>query len=312
MANKVTNRDLLEKFLGDKSYQFKTHTYEDWLICEDGDIEDRGRPFLSRAEELGEDIGIWMKHLDPDDNVRYIGNFMNFRTRAFSAQEEGKIPGPEYFTDSKNWREEILDTKKFGVAEDILLKYFGNEKMKAKFEHSIDVGNCAYLIAKLAEERSGLEIDPIVVGSIGYVHDIGYTVRAEKHELETVKLLIKEGFPITNAELAMHGQGWEQFPEDTDHDLLLPKGYEGKILTLADMSMDPKDGVIAVEDRAERIKSAVRGAPDEVLPLNIKEGICNGMDNALPRFKQYRDELFELMRIDLPRLQSRFRHEYQE
>lgn len=191
---------------------------------------------------------------------------------------------------------------------ELLKKYLGSDERK--FTHSIDVGNCSYMFADVLSARQpDLGVDKDLVGFLGYTHDIGQSVTPAKHELKTIELLVKEGVPLEVAFKSMHGQLLEQFGQDPHSNLYVPVGYEGKIITVADMSVDPNDGVIAVEDRAERIKSGIAGIPK--MPQTLKDAICNGMEVALPRFQQYRDELFGLMGMDLTELQGKFTREYQ-
>lgn len=192
---------------------------------------------------------------------------------------------------------------------EILNKYLENNSRK--FTHSVDVGNCSYMFADiLSEKHPELGLDKELVGFLGYTHDIGQSITSAKHELKTIELLIREGVPIEIAIKAMHGQLLEQFAKDPHNILYLPVGYEGKILTVADMSVDPRDGIISVEDRAERIKSWVRANPK--MSDTLKDDFCNGMNAALPRFQQYRDELFELMDMSLAELQYKFKTLYRK
>jgi hypothetical protein len=191
---------------------------------------------------------------------------------------------------------------------EVLRKYLGNDEKK--FTHSTDVGNCSYMFADILNERHPkLKVDKELVGFLGYTHDIGQSITPAKHELKTIELLVKECVPLEVAFKSMHGQLLEQFGQDSHSNLYVPVGYEGKIITVADMSVDPSDGVIAVEDRAERIKAGVTGILN--MPQTLKDSICNGMDAALPRFQKYRDELFGLMGINLTELQGKFAKEYQ-
>lgn len=192
---------------------------------------------------------------------------------------------------------------------EILKRYLENNSRK--FAHSVDVGNCSYMFADiLSEKHPKLGIDKELVGFLGYTHDIGQSVTSAKHELKTVELLIKEGVPIEIAIKAMHGQLLEQFAKDSHSTFYSPVGYEGKILTVADMSVDPRDGIISVEDRAERIKNWVGVNPK--MSDTLKDDFCSGMDAALLRFQQYRDELFGLMGMSLAELQYKFKRLYRK
>jgi predicted hydrolase (HD superfamily) len=192
----------------------------------------------------------------------------------------------------------------------LLKKYLANDAKK--FCHSVDVGNCAFMFAEiLSQKHPELGIDKDIVGFLGYAHDIGQAKTQAKHEVITIQLLTEEGIPRDIARKTMHGQLYEQFGHEVeDSAIYLPSGVEGKIITVVDMSVDPKDGIISIEDRAKRIKAGIMNIPN--MPGELKERICACMDAALPRFKEYRDDLFSLMDLSLKELHDRFEREYRK
>ncbi len=189
----------------------------------------------------------------------------------------------------------------------LLEKYLINDKRK--YTHSVDVGNCTFMFADiLSQKHLEIKLNKELVGFLGFTHDIGQSITTSKHELRSIELLIKENVPIEIAMMVMHGQLLEQFKEDSCSSLYKPVGYEGKILTISDMSIDPSNGLISIEERAEKIKAGVRKIPNMLDEL--KHVICNGVDEALPRFQKYRDELFGLMEATLGELHDKFEREY--
>lgn len=195
--------------------------------------------------------------------------------------------------------------KKTGL--EILKKYFGDNPRK--MAHSLNVGNLSFIVADMMHTRHPeLEVDPDLACFLGYVHDVGQRLSLFKHELRTIELLIKEGVSLKVAFSSMHGQTLEQFGYDPYSNLYTPVGYEGKIITVADMIVDPCDGLIAMEIRAERIKKIVRSNLD--ISPDLQRGYCTGMDAALPRYQRYRDELFRLADTCFDELKIKFDKEY--
>jgi len=166
-------------------------------------------------------------------------------------------------------------------------KYLGNNPGLAKrLEHSQSVGDFACKVAeRVAERNPELGLDAKLIGFLGYVHDIGYSVSDAKHEVHSVNILKKEGVEDAVAGKAMHGQLAEQFGE-TEGNVAqyLPIGLEGMILTYSDMSVRTGEPVPMVE-RAAEIIARIKAVP--TMPEQLKQDIETNMYKALPRFERY-------------------------
>ena len=174
------------------------------------------------------------------------------------------------------------------LGSDIMKKYLGTDDLQKRLEHSEGVAEFAFKVAQQIKGNNPelTSFEPEFVGFLGYVHDIGYSVEAEKHETHTVDLLNeREGIYAKRARMAMHGQLVEQFGEiEGNVEQYMPHGIEGMILTYADMSVRT-GGPIALKDRAEEIVERVKGIPG--MPDQLKLDIETNLYKALPRFEKY-------------------------
>ena len=125
-------------------------------------------------------------------------------------------------------------------------------------------------------------LDPELLGFLGYVHNIGYAIQADKHELHTVYILVnKEGIPQAIAERTKHGHLVEKHPESQQE--YYPLGLEGIILTYVDI-MVSKEPNISFEARVSEIKSYVKTIE---LIDDKKEEFLRNFLAAVPRYKRY-------------------------
>ena len=125
-------------------------------------------------------------------------------------------------------------------------------------EHSYKTGEAAYELAKeIIAKNPEFEfiIDPEIVGFIGYVHNIGYKISQDIHELHTIYLLEnKEHIPPEIAIKTRHGQLVEQHGKDEEY---FPVGIEGIILTYIDISL--RDGeTVTMDERATEIEEHIQ------------------------------------------------------
>ena len=190
----------------------------------------------------------------------------------------------------------VFDTE---YGQELAKKYLGTDSLKTRLEHTNGVAEFAYKVAqKIKTENPELEdLDPEFVRFLGYVHDIGYSVDAGKHEVHTIDLLInQEGVPAEVAKKAMHGQLVEQFGEkEGNAKQYLPVGLDGMILTYADMSVRT-GGPIPIRDRAKEIIERIQGIPN--MPPELKKDITNNMYKALPRFERYEKIVLSLAGVN--------------
>ena len=169
----------------------------------------------------------------------------------------------------------------------MMRKYLSKDGFQRKLEHSEGVGEFAFKVSQRIKQRNpDFTFDPEFVGFLGYVHDIGYVVGPEKHELHTINILrCREQIPFEIARMAMHGQLVEQYGEkEGNPEKYLPIGLEGVILTYVDMSIKTREP-ITVRARAKAIIKGLQGVTS--IPDSLKQDIIEGMRKALPRFIQY-------------------------
>lgn len=175
----------------------------------------------------------------------------------------------------------------------LMKKYLNDERLKEKLTHSNDVGEFAFKIAKKIKARNPelINLDPELVAFLGYTHDIGFSQSYEKHEFDTIDILIKEeNVPENIAKMTAHYQMAERFGEE-----YLPIGIEGMILTYADMSIRTGKP-IAIEKRADDIRERMKTY--DSLPNNTKNEIIDSMDKAMPRFEKYEKIILALAGIE--------------
>lgn len=181
----------------------------------------------------------------------------------------------------------LLDGKK------ILIDTFSSTEYEYKIDHSIAVGEFCFIIAsEIMELHPEFGINPDVCRFLGYVHDIGYSVRAEDHELETINLL-KTKYLVDEiiAVKAMHGHLAEKYAIDGEiNKKYLPVGLEGIILTYSDISIDPQGEDISIEGRISDILKRIKDSD-----LEKKNEIEFYLMNAYPRFKRYESIINNLL-----------------
>lgn len=168
----------------------------------------------------------------------------------------------------------------------ILFRYLGDVECRARYDHSIGVGDFASAVAdRIKRRHPELVLEPEFIRFLGYAHDIGYKVADAKHEVHTVELLKHEGLPLSIARMAMHGQLVEQFgSKEGNVEQYLPVGLEGMILTFSDMSVRT-GGIIPMEERAAEIVARIVANP--AMPAELKQDIIANLHAALPRFRRY-------------------------
>ena len=174
-------------------------------------------------------------------------------------------------------------------------KYLGTPELLKRKQHSQGVGEFAFKVAtRIRDQNPELSLDPETVGFLGYVHDIGYSIAAEKHEVHTVDLLLREGVPPRLASRTMHGQLMEQFgPKEGNITKYLPRGLHGMIVTYSDMSVRLGDPVTLRERAAEIIERMNESS----LPEHTKREIEENMYKALPRFERYERIILNLANV---------------
>ena len=170
----------------------------------------------------------------------------------------------------------------------IMRKYLGTDDLQKRLEHSEGVAELAIKVAQRIKDNNPelTTFNPEFVGFLGYVHDIGYSVEAGKHEVHTIDILTdQESVPVEIARMAMHGQLVEQFGESEGNvNQYIPHGIEGMVLTYADMSVRTGNPV-PIRERADEIVKRVRGIPG--MPDQLKDDIEINLYKALPRFEKY-------------------------
>ena len=145
---------------------------------------------------------------------------------------------------------------------------------------------------KIAERNPELNIDVDLCEFLGYVHDIGYSVSAEKHEAYTVDILIRERVDYQIAKKAMHGQLVEQFGEKEGNiKQYEPIGIEGMILTYCDMSVKIGE-LVTIRERAMEIIERIQTI--STISEQLRKDIEENMYKALPRFERYEQVILAL------------------
>ena len=171
--------------------------------------------------------------------------------------------------------------------KELMQKYLGDvPELSKRLEHSLSVGDFSSKVAKrIAQKSPELSLDTGLCEFLGYTHDIGYSVAAEKHEVHTTEILKNEGIDPSIARKAMHGQLAEQFGiKEGNVAKYLPQGIEGIILTYCDMSVRTGEPV-TIRERAAEIIERIKSIP--TMPDQLKLDITKNMNNALPRFEKY-------------------------
>jgi len=182
--------------------------------------------------------------------------------------------------------------------EELMRRYLGDDpELAQRLEHSIAVGELSFKVAKkIAERNPELNIDVDLCEFLGYVHDIGYSVSAEKHEAYTVDILIRERFASQIARRAIHGQLVEQFgKKEGNIKRYMPIGIEGMILTYCDMSVKIGEPV-AIRERAMEILERIKTI--STISEQLRKDIEENMYNALPRFERYEQIILALAGIN--------------
>jgi hypothetical protein len=183
---------------------------------------------------------------------------------------------------------DILYNKFFGRL--ILNKYI--DKKDRRYTHSVGVANFSRRVAARIKHRHPefSFIDPEFSAFLGYVHDIGYSVSPDMHELHTIDLLIKEGMPKDIAIKTSHGQIPEQYgPKDSHFRKYYPSELDGMILTYANMTVSLHP--MYMEERVIDIRDRVEWSP---LSKEKKEDIIYGLEKAFPRYLNYEATILSL------------------
>jgi fatty-acyl-CoA synthase len=156
-------------------------------------------------------------------------------------------------------------------------------------DHSYKAGELCYELALQIQTKNpefARIIDPECVGFLGYVHNIGYSIQNESHELHTVYLLTKkENVPEWIALKTKHGYLVEKYADKVDREWkdYYPVGLEGILLTYIDFSLRKGD-IIPVKDRATEILNYIQKTnKDPKAIANISENL----QKALPRYQYY-------------------------
>jgi predicted hydrolase (HD superfamily) len=171
------------------------------------------------------------------------------------------------------------------TGKELMQKYLGEPKLSKRLEHSLAVGDFSSKVAgKIKQRNPELDFDADLCEFLGYSHDIGYSVKAGKHEVHTIDILQKEGVDPQIAKKAMHGQLIEQFGiKENNVEQYTPSGVEGMILTYCDMSVRSGE-LVTIRERAEEIVERVKSIP---MPEELKKDIEVNLHKALPRFERY-------------------------
>lgn len=183
------------------------------------------------------------------------------------------------------------------TGEELMRRYLGDDlRLAQRLEHSISVGDFSFKVAsRIAERNPELNIDVDLCEFLGYVHDIGYSVVSEKHEVHTVGILIGERVAPRIARKAMHGQLVEQYGEKQGNaEQYMPIGIEGMILTYCDMSVKIGEPV-TVRERAAEIIERIQTIP--TMSEQLKRDVEENMYKALPRFERYEQIILALAGI---------------
>jgi hypothetical protein len=173
----------------------------------------------------------------------------------------------------------------------LMNKHLVGDRFSQKIGHSIAVGELCYLttVAIIIAHPQMDWLDPDFCGFLGTVHDIGYSIVAEKHEAKTVELLKAEGIPCGIAAYAMHGQLYEQFgDQETNPARYLPQGIEGRILVFSDMCVGRK-GIMTVQERADELISALSTSSSK-----REQEVAQYLKLALPRFQRYEKQILDM------------------
>lgn len=179
------------------------------------------------------------------------------------------------------------------TGKELMRKYLGRPELTKRIEHSTAVGVFSSKVArKIAQKNPELHLDTDLCEFLGYIHDIGYSVSDEKHEVYTIDILQKEGVDPQTARKAMHGQLVEQFGEKEGNiNQYMPKGIEGIILTYCDMSVGIGEPV-TIKERATEIIERIKVNP--TMSEQLKKDIEDNMHKALPRFERYEKTILTL------------------
>jgi len=185
------------------------------------------------------------------------------------------------------------------AGKDIMRKYLSTDRLQKRLEHTEAVADFAFKVATKIKSANPelVDFDPELIGFLGYVHDIGYSVADGKHEVHTIDILVnKENIPEGVARKAMHGQLAEQFGEKEGNvEQYLPIGLDGMVLTYADMSVRTGEPG-TMQARAKEIIDRIKSIPS--MPEQLKKDIEENMYKALPRFERYETNILALAGVN--------------
>lgn len=178
-------------------------------------------------------------------------------------------------------------------------------KYEYKISHCKAVGDMCYELASnilYSNPELKSDINPDICRFIGYVHDIGYSVNPNDHEIESMNILTTKYFIGDRlASKVIHGHLAEKYAIDgrlnTNY---LPVGLEGIILTYCDVSVitndDDEISEISIEGRLGDIIKRVKDSDlDELTKSEVEQSIIK----AYPRFKRYENIIFDLLSFEI-------------
>jgi putative nucleotidyltransferase with HDIG domain len=165
------------------------------------------------------------------------------------------------------------------ITEKEALQLLQKTATEKNIKHCKGVAEVAFELAiKIEKNNPSIGINPLKIKIAALLHDIGKS-KDGIHELNTIEILKKEGLDDI-ADIAMHGFLYEVcLLEGKNTDGLLPKNLENKIVVLADMYFNQKEGRVSLEERFEDMESRYTGVFLEAIRL------------AKPRMKQLEEEL---------------------
>ncbi len=225
------------------------------------------------------------------------GKIQKYKLREILSQmrKEGKLGDPivpSAIKEKKKKMAEKNQIKKYNreFGKELVEKYLKdcNQKLLASdlslVEHAeLCANRCYQLAIRIIEKNPEFKdaLDPELLGFLGYVHNIGYAIQADKHELHTVYILVnKEGFPQSIAEQTKHGHLVEKHPESHEY---YPLGLEGIILTYVDI-MVSKNPNISLDERVKEVNDYVSKSS---LSEEKKEDFLRNFNAAVPRYRRY-------------------------
>lgn len=158
-------------------------------------------------------------------------------------------------------------------------------EMPLLLHHSQKCGELCYELAKKIidlnpELRS--ELDPELMGFLGFTHNIGTIVSRDRHEFHTMYILTKkEGIPENIAIQTRHGQ----LVEDYQDPHYYPRGIDGILLTYVDLCVRPEGNVLPLSARLQEMETLMMKR--ESVFRNYTEEMVQRFKAAVPRYQRY-------------------------